>query len=450
MPAMVQNSSATYSFSSAPKPVSAARKKYREPGEVDVTLFRDLKETCISWDKRVHRGNTYSMYTQNAIKEALQAANQETSPKPARRRKVKESSPFDMPLPEAERIPVDLTRHLVAKEVPIEVVVVEAQTDEFLPEPPPEQYQPQKSGIDAHTQVEDGELFNFDNEVEPILDVLVMKTIEQSIMEVEEEHELTRMSTFKGEWYERQAQMMTAWQKQVDEEWVRWHEKEAIVQAKMAEKRREAQVLLKIQAITAAKTHLRMLVPNAIKDLQPVAFPDQRSMEIDQLFLPQLFSRVQQQVQTIKQVQHKVDEVIACCIANQHAARKTSLEDHQALHARQEAKRFEELQIRQGKIRILVDTGAGTPVPVGPVQISSKDSIDQIQDRVYAWLQENESHIASAWPHGVLMLIDGQPVKTSSQLFEAKPGQISMAPKEPPPVVVDEDQVVDPEPDDAG
>ena len=28
-----------------------------------------MKETCISWDKRVHRGNTYSMYTQNAIKE---------------------------------------------------------------------------------------------------------------------------------------------------------------------------------------------------------------------------------------------------------------------------------------------------------------------------------------------------------------------------------------------
>ena len=33
-----------------------------------------VKETCISWDKRVHRGNTYSMYTQNAIKEVRSLA----------------------------------------------------------------------------------------------------------------------------------------------------------------------------------------------------------------------------------------------------------------------------------------------------------------------------------------------------------------------------------------
>ena len=145
--------SSTYSFSSAPKAVT--RKKYREPGDVEPGLYRNVpclgsemavqhgpaeivemwhykiicgyiyiygvthnsfirlfilknilwhdmhivfifwmqskghlrlsrlgmtccmsvecsqvKETCISWDKRVHRGNTYSMYTQNAIKEA--------------------------------------------------------------------------------------------------------------------------------------------------------------------------------------------------------------------------------------------------------------------------------------------------------------------------------------------------------------------------------------------
>ena len=36
-----------------------------------------------------------------------------------------------------------------------------------------------KTGVDAATQVEDGELFDFDAEVEPILEVLVGKTLEQ-------------------------------------------------------------------------------------------------------------------------------------------------------------------------------------------------------------------------------------------------------------------------------
>lgn len=39
-------------------------------GSCDRQRNTQVKETCISWDKRVHRGNTYSMYTQNAIKEA--------------------------------------------------------------------------------------------------------------------------------------------------------------------------------------------------------------------------------------------------------------------------------------------------------------------------------------------------------------------------------------------
>jgi radial spoke head protein 3 len=40
------------------------------------------------------------------------------------------------------------------------------------------------------TQIESGELFDFDLEVQPILDVIVGKTLEQALMEVCEEEEL--------------------------------------------------------------------------------------------------------------------------------------------------------------------------------------------------------------------------------------------------------------------
>lgn len=436
--------SSTYSFSSAPKAVT--RKKYREPGDVEPGLYRSVKETCISWDKRVHRGNTYSMYTQNAIKEAIEnAQKQQSEKKVPRKRKVKEPSIFDMPLPEHERVAVDLTKHLVANEKPPETEVVESQTDEFLPEPPQEQYQPQRTGIDAHTQVEEFELFDFDREVEPILDVLVMKTLEQSIMEVEEEHELASMSEFKSAWYDRQRSMCAAWREQVEEEWVRWHEKELVLAKQRAQKEQDARVLLKIQAVNAAKEHLSKLVPNAKEDLKELAFPDRDGLEIQRHFLPSLFKKVQEEVIAIKSAQLQIDAIAAECVTKEQAKWSESLQRQRAKSAELQKLRLEELQIRRGKIRILIDDGSGNPVPVGPIQLSSADTIDELQGRVYSWLQQNEPKIAAGWPHGVVLKLSGEAVQKTSQLFEAKPGQISMGPQEPPPPPEQEEEVEDPE-----
>lgn len=60
---------------------------------------------------------------------------------------------------------------------------------------------PVKTGEDKITQVEDGELFDFDDEVEPILGVLVKKTLEQSRMEVLEEEELKIMREQQVFWF---------------------------------------------------------------------------------------------------------------------------------------------------------------------------------------------------------------------------------------------------------
>lgn len=96
------------------------------------------------------------------------------------------------------------------------------------------------------------------------------------------------------------------------------------------------------------------------------------------------------------------------------------------------------VRIRRGKIRILIDDGSGNPVPVGPIQLSSADTIDELQGRVclvnagcdrwgtkrysntwskalvnplwylrYSWLQQNEPKIAAGWPHGVVSGLPG-------------------------------------------
>jgi len=447
---MQQNAAMSQSFSSQPMAVAATRKKFREPGEAGSSgVYRDLKETAIHWDKRVHRGNTYGLYTQNAIKEALADAMGEGGPAaaPRKKRSKPDASPFDMPLPEKERIPVDLTKHLVAKEEEIKHETVEAQTDEFLPEPPAEQYQPQKTGMDVMTQVEDGELFDFEYEVEPILDVLINKTLEQSLMETEEEDEMERMKQFQSEWFERQAKMMKTWEEQLAEEWVRWRAKEKVLAEAREKKKREATVLLKIQAMSAATKHLANVVPNAVSDLQELAFPDKKGMDLHRDFLPMLFQQAQKQAQSFVNARQHVDQVVADAARSQVQAQHAGFAAHASRTREIRKQRFAEVQIRRGRIRILVDGRV-----VGPVEISSKDTIEQIQGKIHAWLQVNEATMAAEYSHGVTLCLDGEPLKAGqeAEIFASKPvgeatRQISMRPKlqAPPEVPAAEVEGVD-------
>lgn len=65
--------------------------------------------------------------------------------------------------------------------------------------------------MDAFTQIEEGELFDFDYEVEPMLEVIVGKTLEQAMMEVLEEEELASLRAHQEEYeFLRQAELAEA------------------------------------------------------------------------------------------------------------------------------------------------------------------------------------------------------------------------------------------------
>ena len=78
------------------------------------------------------------------------------------------------------------------------------QTDP-LPEPPVPPYPwPAKTGVDCETQVEDGDLFNFDAEVAPLVQVIVSKTLEDSRREVLEEEELKHIDLQLNKYKEKE------------------------------------------------------------------------------------------------------------------------------------------------------------------------------------------------------------------------------------------------------
>ena len=70
---------------------------------------------------------------------------------------------------------------------------VEIQTDFYIDRPMNRLFNPKKYGVDTATEMAVGDLFDFDEEVEPLLQVLVYKTLEASRMEVLEEEELEIM-----------------------------------------------------------------------------------------------------------------------------------------------------------------------------------------------------------------------------------------------------------------
>ena len=77
---------------------------------------------------------------------------------------------------------------------------------------------PKKTGINKETQIGDYDLFDYDREVQPILNVLLTKTVEQALLEVEEETELEEIRKFKTEYEQRQVSLRVNFEEEVKRE----------------------------------------------------------------------------------------------------------------------------------------------------------------------------------------------------------------------------------------
>ena len=83
------------------------------------------------------------------------------------------------------------TEKVTTTEMPKPITFEEIiQTDPLPPKPQEPLIWPEKTGIDVETQIEDGDLFNFDIEVEPLVHIILSKTLEDSRREVLEEEEI--------------------------------------------------------------------------------------------------------------------------------------------------------------------------------------------------------------------------------------------------------------------
>ena len=109
---------------------------------------------------------------------------------------------------------IDVTQYLT--EIPDRIVTkseITSQTDPFKERPITPPYIPRKTGVDRSTQVEDvRELFSFDKEVKSMLEVLVTKTLQSALFEVQCESELLSLQTAAEEFQKTIA---------VEDDWMR-------------------------------------------------------------------------------------------------------------------------------------------------------------------------------------------------------------------------------------
>ncbi len=247
----------SFKFQAEPKALRS-KTKYRNENDVTLTLMSD---------PRVVRGNTHSL----ARKVALAAQTNAMSMKLQRKdeEEVVDQLPFPTYMVESRGFVsdgVDLSQFL--EENPARSMVIRrdesTQVDALRPRPETPPYIPAKTGIDCATQIEDpNELFNFDLEVSPMLNVIVDKTIEQALFECQAEAELDALSDAAEDYKKK---------KEVEIEWMKRREKEVSNEIDrkrllVFQKQKEYVEKKDVCTLVAGKQCFKQILPDAVDNI---------------------------------------------------------------------------------------------------------------------------------------------------------------------------------------
>ncbi|CAN0066543.1 unnamed protein product [Ectocarpus sp. 12 AP-2014] len=372
-PAAAGGSQTAFTYSSEPQAVpskrSTVRSKYREDAATapDAAQWIDendlLASNNIMYDRRVVRGNTYAaqVVTQSAQRESLrlrQEHERRMRLEALRRRQAAEFSNMPRTPPPVEgRMHMDAQTEEFLEELtdrPVETSI-ETQTEAFMDRPSSPLFVPAKSGVDADTQVVVGELFDFDLEVEPILEVLVGKTLELSVLELMEasgfEEELAvirrRQATFARE---RDAEMAEVQRMEAEAKRKSAEKMRRMKQQQEVKKAREA-LLEKVAARSFAKNYLSNLKTDVFDDLEDEGhFYDPLSKEVKEVFLPWLMGDMVRKVDKAVESMAVVDGLLSGATAHASRIHREAVEAKEAERARIVAEALAEAEEARRKV----------------------------------------------------------------------------------------------------
>lgn len=170
---------------------------------------------------------------------------------------------------------------------------VGTQTDATKDRPPTPLFVPKPSGTDAATQIEPGDLFDFDAEVGPVLDVLIGKTLDHALVEVLQEDELAGMRAQQEAFAALRAAELAEVQRLEGEVRRRQEERARRIQQERDRVQHQAEVQRKVAAAAFARAYLVSMRYSVLAQLAEQGhFYDPRRREIETAFMPQLLAGV--------------------------------------------------------------------------------------------------------------------------------------------------------------
>ena len=299
----------TYAYAAEPQPVRSRRRpKYRESDETGEMASN------IMFDRRVVRGNTYAAQILPA--EPLV----ETTGRPKKVVQTLKRASTPEPIDGRRHMDIQTDAYLEELTDTVPEAEISTQTDAFLDRPPTPRFIPMKTGVDAETQIESGEIFDFDLEVEPILEVLVGKTLEQGLMEVLEEKELEAMRKHQENF-----------------EQIRNAELIATQRMEASEKRKEEE--------KQRRRFLDTVVEDVFADLHQAGhFYDPVEKEVSDTFLPWLLAETQSQLHGMEVSYNTAKSIVAAAIKKKLEQQQAAEDARKAAIA--EAKAAEEAEAR--------------------------------------------------------------------------------------------------------
>lgn len=283
-----------YTFASSPRALYTNRKMVMH-GDAQ------LPYQNLMFERRVVRGSNYAMPPNTGEGESAAARAAEARRRSLARKKAQSQQFRGAQLRLSSPPPVHGRRHeklqteLYLEELMENPVVTDmtTQTDLFLDRPDSPAFVAACQGIDAETQIWPGDLFDFDMEVQPILEVLVGKTIEQALIEVLEEEELAALR-------EQQRQFMEAHASELAES-MRLHELERRLEGEKDRRLAEYEEGMRVQkemeeriaGAVLMQGYMADLLPAVLEGLEDEGFlTDNIKQNIDDSFMPWLMKEV--------------------------------------------------------------------------------------------------------------------------------------------------------------
>lgn len=279
------------------------------------------------FDKRVVRGNTYAAHilSANAQDEAERILQDQLRSKQLREMKRREKLEEEMrrpltPPPVDGRIHIECQTDDYLEDLAdiVRQIDVTTQTEECLDRPPSPLYMPVKTGVDAVTEVVEGELFNFDLEAQPVIEVLIGKAMEQSLMEVLEEEEIKNIKQHQFEFEQKRDAELAEVQRMEAAAKRKWEEKNRRVEQEGRRVKKEIQLSTKIAARQMAKQILDEINSNVINELIESGYffdPIQKQVEDD--FMPWIINEAAITLNLINVSEKTIDSIIQQAIQKQ-------------------------------------------------------------------------------------------------------------------------------------